>query len=397
MSAESTANFPISSLAQSDDGRFLAYSAGPHVCLCDASHVLASTRDLAPTHRPTALVRTVSISIAQQAGQKIRLAAVCDDKRLYAYEFVDGGSLRLVGMRAFKKRPITCAFAGGPDCIAVADRFGDAFLCDWAALRADGPVPEQDEFAADFGTLSTITALLPLPAASRRLAAANRDEQVFIVRLPEVYEITAFCLGHEAFVTSLAYTTPAAAPHLTVLLSAGGDASVRAWNAITGAPLAELQLRANHTPLATITGVEPVLAPELVIRALAAFDNDVYYVTQPGNVYRVRLGAAAESGALNFVGSPEIVIADRRVSCIVAVAQGVWIATNDGSIELHTIGSSTPIRSIAGTAIQAPTSAEVTAILKEIDPMLFQHQFDSNTRERGGAGGDDEGEQDDNE
>jgi hypothetical protein len=392
---------PIGALVMSADGRYLLASAGPHIVLANATSrlVLASTRTTSES-KPGALVRDVAL-FSVDAGALVRIACVSDDKRMYAYEWSSAtaangssGSLRFVGSRQFKKRPITCAFAGAPDAVAVADRHGDAFLCDWSALRPD-VTPEQDEFAADFGTLSSITALLPLPAGARRLAAANRDEQVFIVRVPEVYEIVAFCLGHEAFVTSLAYTTPAAAPHLTVLLSAGGDASVRAWNAITGAPLADFQIRPNHTPVATITGVEPILAPEFVIRSLAAFDNNVYYVTQNGAVFHILLAAGVDGAPLCFVGPPKLLV-PANASCAVAVAQGVWLANNDGTIVLHASADGAVLGSIAGAAIPAESSEAAAAILKEIDPSLFQHQLDSNTRGRGaGGGGAGKDEQDD--
>jgi WD40 repeat protein len=394
-STASSHRLPIAALARSDDGRLLAVACGAHVVLSDARRRLASTRT--PTG---ALVRSLAVAPTGRAGE-IRLLAVADDKRVYALRF-DAGVLSVVGVRAFKKRLIACAFLSF-ECLAVADRFGDAFLCDWATLLAAGSttsdaVPEHDEFAADFGTLSSITALLTLPPGTRRLAAANRDAQVFLVRVPEVYDIAAFCLGHEAFVTSLAYTSPAAAPHFTVLLSAGGDASIRAWNAVSGAPLADLQLRPDHTPLATLTGVEPVLPPHLVVRALAAFDNDVYYVTQPGAVYHVALAAGDgdTAGALRFLGPPHLLV-PANASCVVAVAQGVWVATNDGTLALHAVGAAAPLCSVDDVAMPADSSAAVAAILKEIDPMLFQHQFDSHTRERGGDNDDNDNDNDDDD
>lgn len=391
-------SFPVASLQSSGELRVLVLSAGPHVRVVDATtgRVLACTSQLADaTARPAGLVRCASVH-ADAVGGSIRVACVADDKRLHCYELQRGGGatgvLQLVGSRAFKRRLMVCAFVA-PDSVAVADKFGDAFLCSWSAdqLGRGAAVPEQDEFGAHFGTLSTVTALLPLPPALRRLAAANRDEQVFVVRVPDVHEITAFCLGHEAFVTALAHTAPALAAGATVLLSAGGDGSVRAWNAVSGAALAELQLRPDHVPLDVITGVEPTLPPAQLVRALAAFDVNVYFVTQDGRVHHVTLVAdAAAAGALRFSTPPRVLV-DAHATCVAAAPNGVWVAFDDGRVELRATADGALVTAVADAALPAESAAARDAALDAISPAHLMHKYD--TRSKAGGAENDSGDE----
>ncbi len=331
---------------------------------------------------------------SDRSGGRIRVACVGDDKRLHCYEVSrggGGGGLVHVGSRGFKRRLLACAFVGD-DAVAVADKFGDGFLCAWSAdeLGRGGAVPVQDEFCAQFGTLSSITALLPLPPPLRRLAAANRDAQVFVVRLPDVHEIAAFCLGHEAFLTSLAHTAPPLAAGATLLLSAGGDASVRAWNAVSGAAVAELQLRPDHVPLDVVTGVEPPLPPSQVVRALAAFDVNVYFVTQDGRVHHVTLlGGGGGGDAIRFSTPPRVLV-DAHATCVAAAPDGVWVAFDDGRVELRATADGALVAAVADAALPAESAAARAAALDAIDPSQLMHQFDEKRRKAQGDDSDHE-------
>jgi hypothetical protein len=382
----------------SADGRYLLASAGSHIVLANATSrlVLASTQTTSES-KPGALVRDVAV-FSVNGGAAVRIAGVSDDKRMYAYEWTttaakhDGssGSLRFVGSRQFKKRPITCAFAGGPDAVAVADRHGDAFLCDWSSLRPDVTRCLSKTSLPPILALSAQSRLLlPLPAGARRLAAANRDEQVFI--RPSARGVRDHCrllsrprgLCHFA---RIHHAGCGAAAHCAALgrRRRVGACLERHHGRSVGRAANPTQ---PYAPLATITGVEPMLAPELVIRSLAAFDNDVYYVTQNGAVYHILKLAAGVGGALTLLRwSAE---AARRPPT--PRAPSPW---------RRACGSPTTTAPLCCMRLPMVRSARLNrrrrdsgrverrgaaAILKEIDPSLFQHQFDSNTRGRGGG------------
>ncbi|KAK6036849.1 WD domain, G-beta repeat protein, partial [Cooperia oncophora] len=66
----------------------------------------------------------------------------------------------------------------------------------------------------------------------RRLLVADRDEKIRVSRYPEAYIIESFCLGHSAYVGSIA-------PHGNRLFSSGGDGIVHEWDVESGSSLAE--------------------------------------------------------------------------------------------------------------------------------------------------------------
>ncbi len=378
--------YPVASLQQSADGRLLTVCAGTHVRVIDVQQrrVLACTSSLGTAgEKPGALARS-ACAVAFDADQ-VRVAVACDDKFLHCYSLRSGGALEHVGSRGFHRRLTSCAFVS-THSVAVADKFGDGYLVAWdsPALGKVPSVPMQGEFSADFGSLSTITAMLPLPAALGRLACANRDAQVFVVRVPDVFEISAFCLGHEALVTSLAHTTPSVGGGTPILLSAGGDGSVRAWNAVSGAALADLQLRADHKPLDIITGVEDLLPATQVVRALSAFDVNVYFVTQDGCVRHVALEEDG-SGAVRFSASQRVIV-DKNATCVAASPEGVWVAFDDGRVELRATADGATLAAVDGVALPAESANARELALSEIDPMQLVHRFNQRSNEAQNAG-----------
>ncbi|KAK6024014.1 WD domain, G-beta repeat protein [Ostertagia ostertagi] len=68
----------------------------------------------------------------------------------------------------------------------------------------------------------------------RYMFVADRDEKIRVSRYPEAYVIQSFCLGHSAYVSSIAVD----GDHL---FSSGGDGFVHEWDVESGTSLAQSQ------------------------------------------------------------------------------------------------------------------------------------------------------------
>jgi len=72
----------------------------------------------------------------------------------------------------------------------------------------------------------------------RFLATCDRDEKIRISHFPNAYNIRTFLLGHTSFVTSVLFLPNSS----DLILSTGGDSTVRLWNISSGKQLDSLQL-----------------------------------------------------------------------------------------------------------------------------------------------------------
>lgn len=160
------------------------------------------------------------------------------------------------------KRLATVSFAPGGRSVLAADRFGDVFEVAVPSLECETPkaaAPLPDDAAPLLGHFATMT---DVAASETRIASCDREGRVRVSRYPDAHDIISFCLGHTSFVTRVAWISEG------LLVSTGGDGTVRLWNADTG-----LQHAAVN-----VGGAESVVAGVAVIRsspaALAVFVHE---------------------------------------------------------------------------------------------------------------------------
>lgn len=126
------------------------------------------------------------------------------------------------------KRLATVSFAPGGRSVLAADRFGDVYEVAVPPLECETPTaatPLADDAAPLLGHFATMT---DVAASETRIATCDREGRVRVSRYPEAHDIVSFCLGHTSFVTRVAWISEG------LLLSTGGDGTVRLWDADSG-------------------------------------------------------------------------------------------------------------------------------------------------------------------
>lgn len=108
------------------------------------------------------------------------------------------------------------------------------------------------------GHYSSALTSLAISASGNMLATADRDGRVRISVLPPtgtaggMHEVLCYCLGHTAFVTCCAFMPM---PGGELLLSGGGDGTLRMWQPRTGQQLQCLHLSAAGNNLTAVLDV----------------------------------------------------------------------------------------------------------------------------------------------
>ncbi|XP_049852277.1 tRNA (guanine-N(7)-)-methyltransferase non-catalytic subunit wdr4-like isoform X1 [Schistocerca gregaria] len=135
--------------------------------------------------------------------------------------------------------------------ILCADKFGTFFLYCFQIDATGTPVHlslRWDKPRVPLGHYSTVTEFLIASPASNSdadrhsvLVSADKDEKIRVSRWPHAYDILCFCLGHTQFVSSLCIVRNER-DGLDILLSAGGDSRLIAWDYTCGRQLAAADL-----------------------------------------------------------------------------------------------------------------------------------------------------------
>ncbi|PNH00970.1 tRNA (guanine-N(7)-)-methyltransferase subunit WDR4 [Tetrabaena socialis] len=173
-------------------------------------------------------------------------------------------------------------FSLGGGHALFADKFGDVLVGRVAAAAAPAEVAAGKAAAVPATLLghfcSIVTGLAATPCG-RFLATSDKDYKIRISLLPAdllqgSYEIQAYCLGHQDFVSCIAFAVqgrsesgeaePSAAPAAdadavaarSVLLSGSGDGTVRMWDYVSGRQLASYVAAAPAQSSAEAAGAE---------------------------------------------------------------------------------------------------------------------------------------------
>ncbi|KAI0310719.1 WD40-repeat-containing domain protein, partial [Amylostereum chailletii] len=227
--------------------------SGPHIQVLDSTTgaVVSSTLSLDDTSKEKVL-KSGPVRCAAVNRDQSHLVTVGEDKRMKVW-LVD--ELKVLNERELPKKPTQILFTQDSQTILVADKFGDVFSYPLNAPETPGDLTESAERYtlashenSSGGTLilghtSLLTSVL-LTMDERYIVTSDRDEHIRVSWYPQGYCIESYCLGHTKFVSAI--HIPIFAPSL--LLSGGGDSSLRKWDWLSGKPLGEIPILDSVQP-----------------------------------------------------------------------------------------------------------------------------------------------------
>ncbi|KAI9481103.1 MAG: WD40-repeat-containing domain protein [Benjaminiella poitrasii] len=119
--------------------------------------------------------------------------------------------------------------------VLAADKFGDVY-CHPIKEAAEN----EEKLAPIVGHVSMITDMLLTPD-EKYVVSSDRDEHIRVSRYPNGYNIESFCLGHTDVVTCISILPW----NEKLLVSSGGDGTVRLWDYVQGKQLALIDLKSQ--------------------------------------------------------------------------------------------------------------------------------------------------------
>jgi tRNA (guanine-N(7)-)-methyltransferase subunit TRM82 len=135
------------------------------------------------------------------------------------------------------------AFSKDGEFWLAGDKFGDV-LAARTATEPAAPAAAAPGWELMLGHYCSLLTSVTVSATGRLVATTDRDQKVRVSVMPAdptqgAHSIQAYCFGHTAFVTCSAF---ARAGEAEVLLSGGGDGTLRMWDPLTGTALCSLEL-----------------------------------------------------------------------------------------------------------------------------------------------------------
>ncbi|CEI97770.1 hypothetical protein RMCBS344292_11896 [Rhizopus microsporus] len=160
-------------------------------------------------------------------------AASGENKKICVWDTKDW-SLKL--SRSAHKRVNALQFDSKATTVVVADKFGDVYC---------HPMKEEDSEKLNpiVGHVSMVTDMALTPD-DKYVITSDRDEHIRVSRYPNGYNIEAFCLGHTDVVTCVDILPW----NENLLVSAGGDGTIRVWEYVSGKQIQCLDLREQIEP-----------------------------------------------------------------------------------------------------------------------------------------------------
>ncbi|XP_014290506.1 tRNA (guanine-N(7)-)-methyltransferase non-catalytic subunit WDR4 [Halyomorpha halys] len=139
------------------------------------------------------------------------------------------GDWKLIGKKTIQRSANKVLFTPRNNVI-VADKSGDVYL----HLLADFNLPG----SLLLGHVSMLLDVLVTPN-EKYIITCDRDEKIRVSLFPKSYIINSYCLGHEDFITYIHLI-----PHdPSMLVSSGGDGTIRFWSYEVGTELLVHSLR----------------------------------------------------------------------------------------------------------------------------------------------------------
>ncbi|GAA5801297.1 hypothetical protein HPULCUR_006743 [Helicostylum pulchrum] len=132
------------------------------------------------------------------------------------------------------KRINAVQFTSDSSEIVGADKFGDVYN---HSLKDDTPIAEEKQLPV-LGHVSMVTDMVLTPD-DKFVITSDRDEHIRVSRYPNGYNIECFCLGHTDVVTCIRLLPW----NESILVSGGGDGTIRLWDALKGTQLQTLDIK----------------------------------------------------------------------------------------------------------------------------------------------------------
>ncbi|KAI8083128.1 WD40-repeat-containing domain protein [Halteromyces radiatus] len=173
--------------------------------------------------KPTSQELHRNIDFSQDGS---RLVTTGDDKNIRVYDTTD--QWKQLFSRPANKRVNALQFTKDASTIVVADKFGDVH-CHPAEAATE------DKLAPIVGHVSMLTDVI-LSDDEKYVITADRDEHIRVSRFPNGYNIENYCLGHTDVVTVIRLLPW----NVNMMVSAGGDNTIRTWDFVKGAQIQSL-------------------------------------------------------------------------------------------------------------------------------------------------------------
>jgi tRNA (guanine-N(7)-)-methyltransferase subunit TRM82 len=163
------------------------------------------------------------------------LAAATDDKTAYLYST---DTWQCIKTLKAPKKISAVNFSADGSLLLAANKFGDVGVTSTATHN-------ETQFELFLGHYCSVITSLTLSHDGTLLATTDRDGKVRINKMPEssplqgCHDIQCFGFGHTDFVSCSAFLQQ---DDNEVLISGGGDGTLRMWNKIDGSELATIQL-----------------------------------------------------------------------------------------------------------------------------------------------------------
>ena len=149
---------------------------------------------------------------------------------------------KLLWSTTLPKKPSSLAFGTG--YLFVGDKVGEVHCFSFPVSSG-----EKTTVFGHFGTIITALAVSP---CGKYIASGERNKKIRVSVLPEspekdlVHEIQTYCVGHTSFVLTVCYVTS------SILLSGGGDGTIRSWDAVEGIEKDVLAIDGNSPVLSLV-------------------------------------------------------------------------------------------------------------------------------------------------
>ncbi|KAI9278018.1 WD40-repeat-containing domain protein [Sporodiniella umbellata] len=158
--------------------------------------------------------------------------------------------------RPAHKRVNAIQFNSNASLGIAADKFGDVYCHNFS-------VSEEEKLNPILGHVSMVTDMV-LTSDDKYVITADRDEHIRVSRFPNGYNIESFCLGHTDVITHISLLPW----NESLLVSAGGDGTVRVWDYLNGKQIQSLDIKEQieqYKPVASDANSEDAIVDTLAI------------------------------------------------------------------------------------------------------------------------------------
>lgn len=157
--------------------------------------------------------------------------------------------------KAAHKRVNAVKFNKDATVAVAADKFGDVYC---HALNK-----EEEKLSPIVGHVSMVTDMV-LTLDEKYVITSDRDEHIRVSRYPNGYNIESYCMGHTDVITHIDLLPW----NESLLVSAGGDGTIRVWDFLNGQQIQSLDIKEQiepYKPIASDANSEDAIVDTLAV------------------------------------------------------------------------------------------------------------------------------------